>query len=91
MMDDLIDQQVSFTVMNHLVNCDHESASWIRGYLEGLNMWIEDCPLPGPVIAHAFMSIDEAAFHSIRPDHVGLHAGKNRVEPASIEVTVSAP
>src|SRR5579862_7981844 len=86
--DHLIDQKFAFAVMNYLVNFHDPSASVIGIYAYRFDVRIEESPLPGPVFAHALVPIDEAAFHSVRPDDIGLHSRQYRVEPAGIEITV---
>lgn len=90
MTDHLIDKKFAFTIMNHLVNFYNPSASVIKVYAHWFDVRIEDGPLPGPVVAYTFVPIDEAAFHSVRPDDVGLHSGQHGVEPAGIEIAVGA-
>ena len=90
MADELVDQKFALAIMNHLVNIYHPSASLIMIYVKRLDMRIEHGPLPRPIIAHALVSMDEAALHSVRPDHIGVHPGQHRVEAAGIEIAVGS-
>lgn len=88
MVDNLIDQKFAFAIMHHLVHFHNPSASLIGAYLHRLHVWIKQCPLARPVVAHALMPVDEAALHSVRPDHVRTHARQNCIDPAGIEIEV---
>lgn len=90
MVHDLIHKKFAFAIMNYLVNFYDPSISIIWTYAYRLNVRIEDRPLASPVLAHAFMSIDEAALHPVRPDDIGTHPGEDGVEAACVEIAVSA-
>ena len=88
--DGLVDEQRAFAVMNNLMNFYNPSASIIDIYGDRFDMWIEDGPLPSPILANAFMTIDEAAFHAVRPHHVRLHAGQDGIDIAGVEIAIGA-
>jgi len=77
-------------IMNNLVNFNNPSSLDVAAYLQWLNVGIEHGPLPGPVVAHALMPMDEAALHPVRPNDIGVHAGENSVQPPGVEVPVGA-
>ena len=90
MADGLVDEQRAFAVMNNLMNFHNPSASIIEIYGDRFDTGIEDGPLPGPILANAFMTIDEAAFHAVRPHHVRLHPGEDGIDIAGVEIAVGA-
>lgn len=55
-----------------------------------LNAWINHCPLAPPIAANSVAPMDMAAFHSVGPEYVGMHAPRNTLHIASIEPRVKA-
>jgi len=46
---------------------------------------IDEFPLAGPVVSDRFVAVNVATFHTIRSDHVRLHASQATVDVAGVE------
>src|SRR5579863_1030334 len=87
-MDQGVDEQISFKIADRLVNLDDESASGIWFNMERLYMRIDRRPLASPVIAHRIYPIDVPTFHAVRPFDIRMHAREYSVHMACVEVLV---
>ena len=56
-----------------------------------LHMRIEDRPLAFPIAAHPIAPVDVATFHSICPNHIGMHGRKDSLDVATIEELIDSP
>ena len=84
----LVHNQLTLAVMDDLVHLYRKSAIVELVNLNGLDMRVEHRPLPSPVIAHAFMSMDEAAFPTVRPLNIRRHEGQYRIEVSCVKAGV---
>ena len=65
-----VGQEIALWVTHHLMNFDNEFPLAVGRDLDGLDMWINDCPLTFPIAAHLIAPVYVATFHSICPnDH----------------------
>ena len=51
-------------------------------------MRIDHAPLPRPVLANAFVSVNSAAFHAVGPFDIGSHRCQRAFDVAGIECGV---
>jgi hypothetical protein len=68
------------------VNYDSSIIVGMKGY--GLDVRVKNFPLPGPIVAYRFMTVNVATLPSIGPFHVGVHGTKNSINVAGVEVGI---
>src|SRR4051812_36460018 len=88
MMNYLIYQQVSFDIMNNLVNSEIDPTILFLPEMNRFNMRIKYLPLPCPVISHSFMTMFNPTFHSIRPINFRTHYCQCSINVPVIEMLI---
>jgi hypothetical protein len=63
----------------------HSRAGWIGVEASGLDSRIDLAPLPDPVLADSFGSIDPAAFHAIGPIDLGVQGAENGLNVSAVK------
>jgi hypothetical protein len=90
MMDDLIDKELPTLVVNHLVNLDPDSSIFFGCESLRLNARIKGLELTLPVIPHGVSTQHSAAFHPVRPIHVGVHRREDGFDFPAVERCVDS-
>lgn len=87
-MDDGVDEEIALHVVDNLMHLDDPKAfvGWTNG--EGIDMRVENSPLPGPVSTDRLASVLVAALHAIGPLHLRVQAGENGIHAAGVEIGV---
>jgi len=85
MLDHSVQKRLAGQIAHNLMNADDNAAG--RVCLESLrfDVRIKHAPLSRPVLSHAFVTMDRAAFHSIRPNDIRLHRGQRAIQIARVE------
>jgi hypothetical protein len=78
-------------VMHNLMNFDNQFPLAVWRDLDGLDMRIDDRPLTFPIAAHLIAPVDVATFHSICPNHIGMHGREDSLDLATIEEFIDSP
>jgi hypothetical protein len=73
---------------NDLVDADDHMARTVEPEADRIYVRIDHAPLPGPVLANAFVAVNRAAFHTVGPFHIGSHGGQRALQVAGIECGV---
>jgi hypothetical protein len=63
----------------------HSRAGWIGVEASGFDSWIDLAPLPYPVLADSFASVDPAAFHAIGPIDLGVQGAENGLNVSAVK------
>ncbi len=88
MLHDLVFQDVSGNIANHLVNMHHGMAGVIVLHAHRLDVGIQNPPLTPPVGTHFLVSMHAAPFHPVRPVHIRAHPGQNPIDVASVKCAI---
>jgi len=88
MLDDLIREEVSSQVPNHLMDVDHSSTGRVVFEAQWLDARIDHAPLAPPIVAHGVVPAHPSALHAVRPVHVGLQHRQNRIDVAGVKCLV---
>jgi hypothetical protein len=89
MLDHPFEDDVAVEVAYDLMDMRDDSA--VGESFESL--WLDDrvnyIPLARPVFADAFVAADSAAFHAVRPIHIGMHEKQQKIKIALVERVIS--
>ncbi len=85
-----IHEDGAMEIPDNLMNLDKDLSIGTTREDNRLNAWINHCPLAAPIPANFVAPMDMAAFHSVGPDYVGVHAPQNTLHIPSIEPLVKA-
>ncbi len=88
MLDHPIEQKLSSQIPDHLMNSDHYSSRLIHLKVHGIDMRIDQTPLPRPVCSDSRVAVDDSAFHAVRPLDVRLHRRQRAINVAGVECCV---
>lgn len=86
----LIGEDGAMEIPHNLMNLDNNLSIGTTREGNRLHTWINHCPLAPPIAANFVAPMDMAAFHSVGPDYVWVHAAKNTLHIASVEPLVKA-
>jgi len=88
MVDGCVQEEVAFQIVDDLMDGDHPVLILVGVDGNGFHVRAKCCELARPVVAHGFSSMDVAAFHSVRPFNLRVHARDYRIDVAGIEITI---
>jgi hypothetical protein len=89
-LDHSLGNQGACQVTDDLMHLNHDCARWVGKETPGLDSRIDLAPLPKPVLANGFATVDPAAFHAVGPIDVRVHGRQHRVNVMAIERVVCA-
>lgn len=78
-------QEITFQVSNCLMNGNHASIVFVAFKFERLKLRLDNLKLFSPILALGVASVNETAFHPIRPFHIRAHQGENFFDLALVE------
>src|SRR5215472_10073147 len=90
MVDGGVEQEVARHVVDDLVHFDQPGAIFGRMYRDRSDFGIKCKKLTCPVGAHFILSMDVAAFQTVRPDHIRLHLGDYGLDVTGIEIAIGS-
>ena len=85
MLNHPILQYLAAQIPNNLVDVDDGATSLIVLDMGWIDTWIDDRPLSFPVSANVLMSVYPPALHAVRPVHIRMHSGEDRINVTSVE------
>ena len=81
-----IQQYLAVQIPNNLVDIDNTVHPALSSSIcDWLDAWIDHRPLPLPIGAYIVMSVHTSALHPVRPVHIRMHSGEDRIDVASVE------
>ncbi len=85
MLNHSIHQYLAAHIPNNLVDVDNAAPALIVFNMRWIDTWIDHSPLPLPISSHGIVTTDTPALHSVRPVHIWMHSGEDRIDVASVE------
>jgi hypothetical protein len=88
--DHFIGEEIPSEIAHHLMHFDDHFCFWAFRKRNRLDVRIDHCPLPRPVIAYSFAPVDMAPFHAICPNDIFVQGCEHRLHVARIEAIVDS-
>jgi hypothetical protein len=80
-----VSQKLSIHITNDLMHLNNDCACWIKMKSLRLNARIDLGPLPQPILADCFVSVNSAAFHAVGPVNIWMHICQHRIHIPTVE------
>ena len=91
MLDHLIDKEIPFEIVHHLVHFDSHLPFGAFRKRYRLDVRIYGCPLARPVAADSFAPVDVPSFHAVCPNDIFMQGCEHRLDVASVEEIIESP
>ena len=85
MLDHLIDKEIPFEIVHHLVHFDSHLPNGAFRKRYRIHVRIYRCPLARPVTADSFAPVDVPSLHAVCPNNIFMQGCEHRLDVASVE------